>query len=151
MKTPPGLLTAYVHYKDSSALTILGFCQGTTIKLMVWRQHKKNLIACTIHKHAEVVTTLRQLFTQWVCIFHLHFPSTDFCYSTLEISIITRGSSLRSRSLQHLSYWCSHSLLNQSLAICTQKTPTQGACSNLKSVWFMATYTNNSASLQLSL
>lgn len=89
MKTPPGLMTAYVHYKDCSALTILGFCQHTTIKLMVWLQHKKNLIVCILHTHPSdqksLPTTLRQLYTQWVCIFHIRFSSTDFCYSTLQV------------------------------------------------------------------
>lgn len=152
MKIPLRLLTTYVYYKDPSALTILEFCWHTTIKLMVWLQHKKNLIACILYMHPSdlkpLLTTFRQLSTQWVCIFHLHFSSTDFCYTTLEVSIITLGSSLRSQSLQRLPCWHSHSLLNHRVPISTQKAPTQGACSTLKSAWFMVIYTNNSASLK---
>ena len=148
-KTPPGLMTAYVHYKDSSALTMLGFCQHTTIKLMVWLQLKKNLIVC-IHRIqpsdlSSLLTTLRQLSTQQVGIFHVHISSTDFCQVTV-VSITTLEPSLRSCSLQHPPCWRSHFLLDQRLAAATQKAPTQRICSNLKSMQFTAIYTDNSES-----
>lgn len=155
MKTPPGLLTVYVNYKDSSALTTPGFCQHTSIKLLVWLQHKKNLMVCICHTHPSdlkslLTITFKQLSTQWVWIFHIYLSSKDFCSVTVKASIITLRSPLRSWLLQHLPCWHSRLLLNPRLAAPTWKAPTQGARSALESIQFMAIYTGNSASLQLS-